>query len=392
MNEDKSTRYHRRRRRAVLVSLGTRVALLTGVLLLGLTAALRDLVATTASMLGLGPTLQGAAAAAGVAMTLGVMTEALVLPAVWYGDCRLEQRYGLSRAGLTDWLWGHTKTVLVGLMFWTGIVLVVYELIRRWPASWWGIAAALFAAVLVVVTYVAPVVILPWFHPLRPIRRAALRVRLEALARRADASVVGVYEWRLASRSSRPNAALAGLGRTRRVLLSDRLLADYSDDEIEVVVAHELAHHVHRDIWKTIAYLTVVATSAFAAGHWALTALGPPLGVMEIGDVAGVPILALGAGGLIAVLSPFGNVMSRRHERRADRYALDLTRNPAALLSGLRRVATEHLAEERPSRIVEWLFHSHPPLAERVAAVRATMDEFGFAEERPWPDRRPRVA
>ena len=243
-----------------------------------------------------------------------------------------------------------------------------------------------------VVTYLAPVVILPWFYPLRPVGRAALRVRLEELARRAGASVVGVYEWRLTSRSSPPNAALVGMGPTRRVLLSDRLLADYSDDEIEVVVAHELAHHVHRDIWKTIAYQTVATASAFAAGHWVLSALGPPLGVLEIGDVAGVPLLALGAGGLIALLSPIGNMMSRRHERRADRYALDLTRNPEALLSGLRRVAAEHLAEERPSRVVEWLFYSHPPLAERVAAVRATVDELGLAEERRWSDRRPRVA
>ena len=200
-----------------------------------------------------------------------------------------------------------------------------------------------------------------------------MRTRLEALVRRVGAPALAVYELKLGLETP-PQAALVGLGATRRVLLSDSLLADYSDDEIEVVVAHELAHHLNHDAWRNFAYEIVAAVTVCGAAHLALTWARPVLDPGPLGVVQGLPLMALVAGVMAKALGPVGNHISRRQERRADRDALEMTHRPDALASGLRRLAEQNLAEERPSLMVRWLFHTHPPLAERLEAARGTAD------------------
>jgi len=149
------------------------------------------------------------------------------------------------------------------------------------------------------------------------------------------------------------------------------MLADYSDDEIEVVLAHELGHHVHHDLWRGIALEAGLIVLGCAVTDWVLRVLGPRVGVAVPSDLAGLPLLALTAGGVSLLLTPLGLALSRRHERRADRFALQVTSNPAAFISAMKRLGAQNLAEEEPSRLVQWLFHSHPPLGERLAAARA---------------------
>jgi STE24 endopeptidase len=212
---------------------------------------------------------------------------------------------------------------------------------------------------------------LPVFYAVKPLDRETLRGRLLALADRAGARVVGAYEWGLSEKTRKANAALAGLGSTRRILISDTMLSEYSEDEIEVVLAHELAHHVHGDIWKGLLFESALIVAGFYAAFRVLTGLGPWLGLADAADPAGLPLLLL-AGGVVSLLMvPAANALSRRYERSADRFALDLTRNPAAFISAMRRLGAQNLAEEHPSRTVQWLFYSHPPIAERIAVARA---------------------
>jgi STE24 endopeptidase len=145
------------------------------------------------------------------------------------------------------------------------------------------------------------------------------------------------------------------------------LLAEYSDDEIEVILAHELGHHVHGDIWKGIAFEAVLIVAGFWLADLVLRASSSSLGLRGLADVAGLPLLLLAAGGLSLVLVPAANALSRRHERQADRFALDLTRNVAAFISAMRRLAAQNLAEETPSALVRALFYTHPPIRERIA-------------------------
>jgi STE24 endopeptidase len=213
--------------------------------------------------------------------------------------------------------------------------------------------------------------LLPIFSRIEPLDRAALSARLQGLARRAGSQVLGVYQWHLGDRTRRANAALVGLGRTRRILLSDTLLAEYSDDEIESVLAHELGHHVHGDIWKAIGVETALIFLGFYLAHRALIALGPSVGLDGPTDVAGLPLLLLASGAASVGLVPVAHALSRRHERQADRFALQLTGHPAAFVSAMRRLSVQNLAEENPSRLVRILFHSHPPIRERIAAALA---------------------
>jgi STE24 endopeptidase len=183
--------------------------------------------------------------------------------------------------------------------------------------------------------------------------------------------VVGVFEWVLSSHTKKANAALAGLGRTRRILLSDTLLADYSEDEIEVILAHELAHHVHRDLWRGIAVQSLALFGGFYVAHRVLLAGAETLGLRGVSDPAGLPVLLAVGGAWTFLLLPLVNGLSRAQERAADRYALTTTRNADAFVTAMKRLSQQNLAEEYPSPLVRLLFYSHPPIRERIEAARA---------------------
>lgn len=369
MTEDKSTRYHRRRRRADLA--GT---LLVGLFLLLLSATgaaglIRWALEWTTGWL---PAPLGEVAASGLFFAgLVAAVNALELPFAWYQGYWLERRYGLTTQILAHWLADHVKAVTAsGVVMWSGLV-AVYVCIRLWPDAWWLVAAGVFTLAMVLLARLAPVLLLPIFYRVRPLRRPELSGRLLQLAERAGAPVIGVYEWAISGHTSKANAALAGIGRSRRILLSDTMLDVYSDDEIEVVLAHELAHHVHRDLWLGMALRTATLFAAAYLAAAALAATASWLGLRGPADPAGAPLLLLVAGASSFMFLPVGNALSRAQERRADRFALRLTGNPEAFVTAMRRLAQQNLAEDRPSPLARWLFYSHPPLGERIAAAEA---------------------
>src|SRR5206468_11930453 len=209
-----------------------------------------------------------------------------------------------------------------GLTLGAGGAELIYWSMWRSPDRWWLWAGGLFALLIIGLTNVAPVLLLPLFHPVKPLHRDALRTRLLALADKAGARVLGAYEWGLAGKTRRANAALTGIGATRRILVSDTMLMDYTDDEIEVVLAHEMAHHVHGDIWKGIVFESCLILAGFyLAARW-LSAFAAPVGLRGVDDVAGLPVLLLAAGAVSLVMMPVAHAMSRAFERSADRFAL----------------------------------------------------------------------
>lgn len=364
MNEDKATRYHRLRRRAGLAATGLGALLLLLLVITGQSVALRE----TAS----------AATDGSHALTVilyvvfvALLTEVIQLPLAFYQGVTLERRYGLSTETPAHWWIDRLKANAVGLFFALVGALIVSYLLRWSPRNWWVAAALCFIFLLVVLAQLAPVMLLPLFYTVRPLQRQALADRLVALARHAGASVVGVFEWQLSDRTRKANAMLTGLGRTRRILLSDTLLAEHSDEEIEVILAHELAHHVHHDIWKGVALEAALLTLGLYLTDRVLEATTGRFGLAGKADVAAFPILVLTAGAVSVVLVPLVNAFSRAHERRADRFALELTGNAGAFASAMKRLGAQNLAEERPSRLIELLFYSHPPMAARLEAARA---------------------
>jgi STE24 endopeptidase len=182
--------------------------------------------------------------------------------------------------------------------------------------------------------------------------------------------VLGAYQWRVGDRTTKANAALVGIGRTRRILVSDTMLAAHSDDEIETVFAHELAHHVYGDIWSALALQAALLTLACYLADKVLSFYAVTIGLEGKADIAGLPLLVLTGGAVSLALTPLANALSRAHERRADRFALETTKNSAAFISAMKRLAATNMAEERPSRWVELLFHTHPSTAARIEAAK----------------------
>jgi STE24 endopeptidase len=368
VNEDKAARYHRRRRRTELLgTLGAAVFLLW-LLLSGSGLYLREV----ASFVGeLTPGYEDTMTVLAFAAMLALALQVLELPFAFYQGYRLEHEYGLSNQPLKRWLADQLKGGMVALLFSAIGASIVYAALdwnRQW---WWAASAAVFAVAMIGIVQLAPVLLLPIFYQFKPLDRPALVARLLALADRARTRVVGVYEWALSAHTKKANAALAGIGRTRRILLADTLLADYSDDEIEVILAHELSHHVHFDLWRGLAIQMVLLFAGFYAAHVALVTFADALALRGLEDPAGLPLLLLAGGVSSFVFMPLSNALSRAHERRADRFALQMTRDAAAFISAMRRLSQQNLAEERPSRTVQWLFYSHPPIRERIEAARA---------------------
>lgn len=360
MNEDKASRYHRLQRRASILSTVLTAVVLSVLFITGASADIRDAIRAQSFILTV----------FAYVLVLGLLLEIVQLPLAFYRGVTLERRYGLSTQTTTHWWIDHLKAAAISLIFAVVAALIVMSLIRWAPERWWMYAAVVFTLVFVLLAQIAPVVLMPLFYDITPLTREELRDRLVMLANKAGTRIAGVFEWRLSDRTKKANAALAGIGRTRRILLSDTLLAEHSDDEIEVILAHELAHHVYRDIWSAIFVETVlIALGCFAADR-VLTVFATSAGLTGKGDVAGLPLLVLVLGAVSLALMPIAHALSRAHERRADRYALKMTGNAEAFINAMKRLSAQNLAEEEPSRLVQVLFHTHPSISARIAAAR----------------------
>ena len=304
-----------------------------------------------------------------VAAALGAAHRALVAPLTWLRGWWLPRRYGLLHQSLGAWLADQAKAVALSTLLGLGGVVVVYALLRAMPEWWWLAASVVFLAVYVALAVVLPVWIIPLFYRLTPLGDEALRTRLLALASRVGAPAIGVWVADQSRKSRTANAAVVGLGRTRRILLFDTML-EFAPREIEAVLAHELGHHVHHDIWRGLAAQSVLTLMSFAVAAFALRAGVGWWGLRDIADPAGLPWLALvlGAVGLVAL--PLGNGYSRWIERRADDFALRVTADPDGFVGAMERLAALNLAERRPHRLKELFLYSHPSIDRRIARAR----------------------
>jgi STE24 endopeptidase len=357
-------RYNRIRRRLSIADFLLGMALLVALLAFGWSAGLRDLSYRLAA--------QNYALAVFIYvffLTTGAKLLGLPLDVYSY---RLEHRFHLSNQKVGAWIRDQLKGWAVGLALGALLVELLYFALRQWPQWWWVIAWAGFILLSVVLAQIAPIVLFPIFYKFRPLEDEELKARLTRLSERAGTRVRGVYEWKLSEKTKKANAALMGLGRTRRIVVADTLLEHYTHDEIEAVLAHELGHHVHRHIFKGILLQVVVTLVGFWAADAALRYAVYDLQMFAgLSDFANLPLLALVSTALSLALLPALNAYSRYNERQADRYSWQSIASVAPFISSMNKLADQNLAERTPSRLVEFFFHSHPPIAKRIAAAQA---------------------
>src|SRR5438874_233786 len=302
-------------------------------------------------------------------LMLALISKALSLPLDWY-SFHLEHRYQLSNQKLRSWIWDEIKGFLVTIVFASILVELPYFVIPHVPQYWWLMAWIGFLGIVILLAQLAPVLLFPIFYKFEPLQNEELRLRLVRLGERAGTHVRGVYKWHLSEKSKKANAALTGLGNTRRVILADTLLDNYSPDEIEAVLAHELGHHVHNHIRKGIAVQAGVTLVGFWAANWALHYAVDRWHTFEtLSDFANLPLVILIFAVLSFLLMPAMNAFSRFNERQADRYAFENIASVGPFITSMNKLAEQNLAERKPSKWVEWWFHSHPSVARRVAAA-----------------------
>jgi len=362
MAAPESRRYHRLQLLLGLTRLALSAAYLVAVLLAGGGQALAALAA--------GVTASAAGQVALVAAALGAGHALLGLPTAWLSSWVLPRRYGLLHQPLRAWLADRAKAAALGAAIGLAGVEVLYALLRVTPL-WWLAAAALAFAFAIALTAVLPVWVLPLFYRLTPLADATLSARLLALADRAGVSAVGVWIADQSRKSRTANAAVIGLGRTRRILLYDTLTAGFRPEEIEAVLAHELGHHAHGDLRRGLLVQGALSVATFWIASHALRAGVGRFGYASVADPAGLPWLALVLAALGLVLTPLVNAFSRYLERQADDFALALTRDPAGFIGAMERLAALNLAERRPHPLKEALLFSHPALDRRIARARA---------------------
>lgn len=360
MDSPEVRRYNRIRRWLGITDFAVGFVFLLVLLVTGWSASLRDL----AYELGQGFSLSLLI----YLILLLAISKALGIGLEYYGF-RLERRFHLSHQKVGSWLWDEVKGFLVGAILGGVVVELVYFTIRQWPQYWWLLAWVLFMGLFVLLAQLAPVVLFPIFYKFEPLENEDLRRRLVILSERAGTRVRGVYRWKLSEKSKKANAALTGLGHTRRIILADTLLDNYTPDEIEAILAHELGHHVHRHILKSIGVQAGITLLGFWAANWALHYAVDHHMFEQLSDFANLPLLALISVVLSFLLMPALNAYSRFNERQADRYAFESTASIEPFISSMNKLADQNLAERTPAKWVEWLFHSHPSISRRLAAA-----------------------
>jgi STE24 endopeptidase len=370
-DDARARRYHRRQFALTLIDLALSVIVLAWWSASG--AAVR-LAALLEVRLG-----SPVAVVAGMALAVGASQLALTLPLDVVGGYLLPRRAGLLAQPFGGWLRDRGKTLLIGGGLGLLAVEVVYALLRSSPERWWLWAGGVLTVGLVLLAAAVPRWLIPLFYRLTPLEDPVLRERILALAARmgVDAAAVVVADFSRKGRTA--NAAVVGLGRTRRILVSDTLLREFPPEEVEVVLAHELGHHARRHVPQGLVLQSVLILGVLWVADRILRASGGALGLTGPSDPAGLPLFALVLSALGLVTTPLVAAWSRRLEREADRIALEVSGAPAAFISAMERLGQLNLAERRPGRVRELLFATHPSLEARIAAGRAAASRLATA-------------
>jgi STE24 endopeptidase len=292
----------------------------------------------------------------------------LMLPLSYYESFVLPHRFDQTTQTLKDWVVDQLKELLVAVLLGGVVIEIIYAVLRAAPETWWLWAAGIMLVLNVLIANLAPVIIMPLFNKYIPLgdEYKDLAQALIELAKRANVTVSGVFQFDLSRQTKSANAALTGLGNTRRIILGDTLLKEFSQDEIETVMAHELGHQAHKDISVGIVVGSMLTLFGFFLASLvmrhgvALFHLGQP------SDVSAMPLFVLALAVFELVTLPLGNAFSRWRERRADVFALELTGKGSSYASALTRLANQNLADVDPEPWVEWLLHSHPALSKRI--------------------------
>ncbi|HTX78316.1 MAG TPA: M48 family metallopeptidase [Longilinea sp.] len=304
-----------------------------------------------------------------VVAVIGGVYFVIDLPLSYYAGFVLPHRFDQSTQAFKDWVTDQLKGLLISIPLGLLMVELLYWALRAAGSAWWLWAAGGMLLFTILLANLAPIVIMPLFNKFVPLgeEHAELAARLMKLAENAHVKVRGVFKFDMSRRTKSANAALTGIGNTRRIILGDTLINEFTEDEIETVLAHELGHHVHKDIPLLMGFGTLTTLVGLFLASLALDWAVAVFGFTGPSDPAALPALVLVLGAFSLVTMPLENAFSRWRERLADQYSLQSTGKNQAFASAFIRLANQNLSEIDPEAWVVFLFYDHPPLNRRVA-------------------------
>ncbi len=302
-------------------------------------------------------------------LAITLIESAVTFPISFYSSYIVEHRYNLSNQTPGRWLWERAKGLLIGTPLLVAGVIVLFFCLKEYGEWWWLPVSTVLAFVSVVFARVVPIIIMPLFYKFTPLEDRSLKEAIAKLCHDAGIRFDGIFSFNMSKNTKKANAGFTGIGSSKRIILGDTLLKDFSQEEIETVFAHELGHYRYRHIivGMTVGILLTFA-GLFVTSRLYIWSL-PWFGFTAMTDPAALPLLGLWLTLFGLITSPLGNILSRKHEREADIYAVRTTRNKPAFISALRKLAETNLADPAPHPLIEFLFYSHPSIARRIAMV-----------------------
>ena len=307
------------------------------------------------------------AAAAVYAIILLIVYGVLSTPFNFYRGFILSRRYGLSTQGFGVWLTGYVQSALLLSTLVTGVIAAAYWMISILPNLWWLALWGMLIFISLILNLLLSGVIIPLFYKTRALDDENLKTRFEALAERAGVSIRGIYIVECSARQTTANAALAGIGRFKRILLSDTLLAACTPEEIEAIIAHELGHLKNRDGAGVFFFQALVIFASLWLTAVVCSTLAQPLGFSGMDDISMLPVVILVFVIISMIFTPVSNAMMRCFEMAADDFAIRLTGNAAAFISMLTKLMRQNLGEVNPPMWVEILLYDHPGYYRRLS-------------------------
>ena len=290
-------------------------------------------------------------------------------PSSYYGYS-LEQKFGLSNQNFSQWFGEQLKGLMVVAIIGLLAVEGIYLALKKSPRRWWIYVSVVFVLFTVVMVNLAPVLIMPLFNKFTPLPKGELRDKLIALSQKVNVPVEDIFTMDMSKQTKEANAMFTGLGNTKRIVLGDNLANEYTPDEIEVVIAHEMGHNLLHHVWKMIIFASIISAIGFfiihLLGGGIINKYRNRLGIENMADVASLPLFLLIFSIYGIITMPVIPTYSRHMEKQADKFALDITHNKEAFISAMDKLAYDNLSNPNPSPVIEFLLYDHPPIAKRI--------------------------
>ncbi|MDD4894655.1 MAG: M48 family metallopeptidase [Candidatus Omnitrophica bacterium] len=299
-------------------------------------------------------------------LIISILYYALSFPLNFYSSYILEHKFCLSKQKIADWIKDQVKAGIIGYIILIILMASFYYILKHFQYSWWWIVSLAWIFFSLILARLTPVVIIPLFFKYKKLSDDALRIRIMRLADKMKVKILDVFEIDFSKKTLKANAAFVGVGKTRRVILADTLKDKYSDDEIEVILAHEFAHYKLKHLLKLIlinslatilAFYFIFKTSAYILGLF---------GLFSLSDVAALPVIIMYLVFFGIITQPFQNYVSRCLEKNADKMALSVTGLKEAFVSMMEKLSAQNLADPAPHPVIKFFFFDHPPVNERV--------------------------